>query len=94
MIELPKKYMIKSYQKRAEMHEQILVALENISYWKRRKIRRVMDIRQLQNERLVMDLLAKYQPIIDTIMVLVEGIDVMTQDDRLRWIHSRLYFKM
>ena len=31
MIELPKKYMIKSYQKRAEMHEQILVALENIS---------------------------------------------------------------
>jgi hypothetical protein len=47
-----------------------------------------MNIRQLQNEKLVNDLLAKYQPIIDTIMTLSEGIDVMSEDMRLRWIKS------
>jgi len=49
-----------------------------------------MDIRQLQNEEMALGLQAKYQPIIDTIMLLVEGIDVMSQDARLRWIHSHV----
>ena len=31
MTDLPLKYMMKSYHKRAEMHEEILMALENIS---------------------------------------------------------------
>ena len=47
-----------------------------------------MNITQLQNEVLAIDLLAKYQPIIDTIMTLSEGVGVMAEDDRLRWISS------
>ena len=47
-----------------------------------------MDIRQLQDEILAIDLLAKYQPIIEAIMTLTEGIDVMSMDRRVRWIDA------
>ena len=47
-----------------------------------------MDIRQLQNEVLAIDLLAKYEPIIEKIMTLTEGVDVMSRDARLNWIDS------
>jgi len=47
-----------------------------------------MDIRQLQNEVLAIDLLAKYEPIIEKIMTLTQGVGVMSRDARLNWIDS------
>ena len=47
-----------------------------------------MNFKQLQNEALAIELLVKYQPIIDDIITLSEGVGVMSEDDRLHWISS------
>ena len=47
-----------------------------------------MDIRQVQNEIAAIDLQVKYEPIIDAIMTLTDGIDVMSMDARKNWISA------
>lgn len=67
MIELPKKYMIKSYNERAKMHEQILIALENISSSSFQNI-----YRQLQNVE------AKRRLIKELLIGMTDGTDIST----------------
>ena len=49
-----------------------------------------MDIRQIQQEVAAVELLAKYQPILDTIMTTTEDGIVMSVNERKNWIESHV----